>query len=115
MKSETRDHLTGGDEQEERLAGWAAFEIHELLHRPLIQRAAKPIHGFGRVCEYLSGGEMGNGSIDGGLDFSRRPERYDHRLRLHSRKILSASASAKSFSSVIFSARSLPRTTTTVS
>src|SRR5450759_1983413 len=113
MKSEARDHLAGGDEQEKRLAWWAAFEIHELLHGSLIQRAAKSIDSLGRVCEYLPGGEMGEGSIDGSLDFSRRPERHDHRLGLHSRKILSASASAKSFSSVIFSALSLPRTTTT--
>jgi len=32
MKSETRDHLAGGDEQKKRLAWWATFEIDELLN-----------------------------------------------------------------------------------
>src|ERR1700686_783778 len=111
MQSEAGDHLAGRDEKEKGLALWTPFEVDELLHGTLIQRAAKSVHGFGRVREYLAGGEMGEGSIDGSLDFLRRPERHDHRLGLHSRKILSASANAKSFSSVILRARSLPRTT----
>ena len=113
MKSEARDHLARGDEQEKWLAWRAAFEVDELLNGTLIERTAKSVDSFGRVREYLAGGEMSERSIDGSLDFLRRPERHDHRLGLHSRKILSASASAKSFSSVILSARSLPRTTTT--
>src|ERR1700716_2729927 len=113
MKPETRDHLSGRDEQEKRLARWAPFEVDELLDGTLIQCAAKSVDSFSRVRQYLARGEMSECSIDGSLDFFRRPERHDHRLGLHSRKILSASANAKSFSSVILSARSLPRTTIT--
>src|SRR5207247_2245502 len=112
-KPEPGDHLARSHEEEKWFAGRAAFELHELLHRVFIHGPAKSIDGFGRVSEDLPCREMGERSIDGSLDFLRRPERHHHRLGLHSRKILSASANEKSVSSVIFSARSLPRTTTT--
>src|SRR5438067_7812610 len=113
MKSHTRDHLAPGDEQKEWFAWRTTFEADELLNRALIDRAAESIHGLSRVCEHLSSGEMTERSVNGGLDLLRRPERHHHRLGLHSRKILSASANAKSVSSVILRARSLPRSTTT--
>src|SRR6266550_1168780 len=112
-QTESRDHLARGDEEQEWLSGCATFQLHELLHGFFIHGAAKSVYGLRWVSQHFSCGEMGKRSIDGSLDLLRRPERHHHRLGLHSRKILSASANAKSFSSVIFRARSLPRTTTT--
>src|SRR5689334_22262870 len=113
MQAKSRDHVAARDEQQEWLARRASLEIDERFHRVLIDCATESIDGFGRIREHFAGGQMREGSVDGSLDFLWRPERYDHRLRLHSRKILSASANAKSFSSVILRARSLPLTTTT--
>src|SRR5438105_5583434 len=113
MQPESRDHFASGDKQQKWFSRSATLEADELLNRALIDRAPEPINRLRRIREHFSSGKMSERSIDGSLDFLRRPERHDHRLGLHSRKILSASASAKSFSSVILSARSLPRTTTT--
>src|SRR6266581_6943530 len=98
MQSESRDHLASCDEQKKRFSKSASLEADELLNRALIDRATESIDGFRRVREHFSRSKMSERSIDGSLDFLRRPERHDHRLGLHSRKILSASANAKSFS-----------------
>src|SRR5256714_9531439 len=113
MQPETSDHLAIGHQKQKWLSRRASLEVDERLDGPFIDLATQSIHGLGWIREHFAGGQMHEGSVDGSLDFLRRPERYDHRLRLHSRKILSASARAKSFSSVILSARSLPRTTIT--
>src|SRR5256714_6303671 len=113
VKPEASDHLTFCDEEQEWLSGRAALEGDELLDRAFIDRAAESVHGLCWVRQDFSCGEMSERSIDGSLDFLRRPERHHHRLGVHSRKILSASANAKSVSSVILTARSLPRTPTT--
>ena len=78
-----------------------------------IDGAAESVDRLRRIREHFARSEMRERSGDGSLDFLGRPERHDQRLRFHSRKILSASANAKSISSVTFIARSLPRTTTT--
>src|SRR5690349_10935849 len=113
MQPEAGDHFAIRHEEQKWLPRRASLEIDERLHGAFIDCATESIDGLGWIREHFAGGQMREGCVDGSLDFLRRPERSGHRLRLHSRKILSASAREKSFSSVILRARSLPRTTTT--
>src|SRR5688572_20347844 len=113
VKVEASEHVASRDQQEKRLVWRSAFEPDQLLHRFVVYRATEPVHGFRRVSQHPARVEVRDRTRERGLDLLFRPERNRANFGGHSRKVCSASARAKSGSSVIFIARSLPGTTTT--
>jgi hypothetical protein len=112
VKSEPGDHVARRHDEKKWLVRRPAFECDEIRNRFAIDSTTESIHCFGWIREHAAFVEMSDGARDCQLYFIGRPEWNSKRANAHSRKILRASARAKSRSVVIFIARSLPGTTT---
>ena len=102
-----------GDEEQKRFARRAVLERDERVDRIAIDAAAKAVHRLGGIREHASHFDLLERRPKRGLDLFGRPEWNRECVCPHSGSVKSASARAKSVSSVIFIARSLPRTTST--
>src|SRR6185436_4341612 len=96
MKTEPRDHLARCDDEEEWLVGRPSLERDEIRYRFAINSAAEAVYSLGGISEHAAFIEMSDGARNCQLYFIRRPERNSEWANAHSRKILSASARAKS-------------------
>ena len=104
-------HFAGRHEDQKRLPRRTSLESHEHLDRIVIDRAAEAVHRLGGISEHSPILEVRYRFGNGGLDLRWRPEGNLARPR-HSVTRTIASTRAKSVSSVTFTARSLPFTTT---
>src|SRR5262245_36486285 len=112
-ESETVDHVRSSDEKQERLAWRPTLERHERIDGFPVDSSAEAVDGFGRIREHAARFHLLERGPQSGFDLFGGPERNRKGVDPHSGSVDSASARAKSGSSVTFIARSLPRTTTT--
>src|SRR4029079_3031436 len=106
-------HVRARDEEQKWFARRAPLEAHEGVHRIAVDASAESVHRFRRIGEDATGGNLLERRPNRRLHFLGRPEWNREDVGPHSETLNSASARAKSSSSVILSARSFPRTTTT--